>query len=196
MQKSLLLFASFLLLSMPLVSQTTPSAEGPRVSYWVGGSASTFNPDYGCNSSSPFSCWDRQVIGLGPYLDTSSFLFGRIGAEGEAHFLRWHGPQSLTEDSYLAGPRFRLMRYKGLHFSAKFLVGVGRLTVPSPLVGTGTYLAYAPGAAADYRVSRRLSARVDYEYQLWPAFKGLASGSGHGGLTPNGISLGVSYAIR
>jgi hypothetical protein len=196
MRKNLYILAFSLLLCVPLVAQTSPSAEGPGVSFWVGASVSMFNPDYGCSSNSPFSCWDHQLIGLGPYLDTSSFLFGRISAEGEAHFMRWHGPAELTEDSYLAGPRVRIYHHKNLHLTGKFLLGAGRFTVPPPNVGTGNYFVCAPGAAMDYRVARRLSARLDYEYQFWPSFKGLATGSGHGGLTPNGLSLGVSYAIR
>ena len=189
MRKKLYLVASSLLLSVPLFAQTFPAGEGPRVSYWVGASVSTFNPDYGCSSNSPFSCWNHQIIGLGPYLDTSSFLLGRIGAEAEAHFLRWHGPAGLTEDSYLGGPRVRLFRYRGMHVTVKFLLGAGHLDVPSPKVGSGHYFAYAPGVAVDYRVARRISARLDYEFQRWPGFASQ-------GLTPNGFSLGFSYALR
>jgi len=194
MRKKLYLVAASLLFSGPLFSQAFPAAEGPRISYRVGASVSTFNPDYGCSSNSPFSCLSHQLIGLGPYVDTSSFILGRIGAEGEAHFLRWHGPAGLTEDSYLGGPRVRFFSYRGMHFTVKFLVGAGHLDIPSPSVGSGHYFAYAPGGAVDYRVARRISARLDYEYQRWPGFKGTHGGSG--GLTPNGFSLGFSYALR
>lgn len=196
MRKNFYLVAVSLLLSVPLAAQTSPSAEGPAVSYWVGASVSMFNPDYGCPNASPFSCWGSQVIGIGPYLDTSSLFFGRISAEGEAHFLRWHGPSGLTQDSYLGGPRVRLWRYHSLNVTGKILFGAGSQNVPAPNVGTGTYFVYAPGGALNYRFARRLSARVDYEYQSWPGFKGIHSGSGHGGLTPNGFTVGVAYAVR
>jgi opacity protein-like surface antigen len=195
MLKTFCVFAGCLLLSMPITAQNPPSAEGPGISFRVGASISTFNPDYGCSSNSPFSCWSHQVIGISPYANTNFFLFGRIGAEGEARFLRWHGPIGLTETSYLFGPRVHLYGHRNIVISGKFMVGDARMHLPAPNIGTGTYFAYAPGADVDYRFSRRLSARVDYEYQRWPGFKSIQSGSGHGGLTPNGLSFGFSYAI-
>jgi hypothetical protein len=86
---------------------------------------------------------------------------------------------------------------KQLRESGKLLAGDARLSLPRGGFGSGNYFAYAPGAIVDYRVSRRLSARVDYEFQVWPSFKGIptTTTSGTGGLTPNGFSFGVSYAI-
>ncbi len=193
MRMRLYAVAVSLLISVPSIAQTSPSAEGPGVTVWVGASVSMFNPDYGCKNNSPFSCWGNQLIGFGPYVDTNSFLLGRIGAEGEARFLRWHGPVGLTEDTFMGGPRVRLWHHRALHATAKFLIGEARLNVSNNGVGTGNYFAYAPGGAVDYRVSRRLAARLDYEYQKWPTFRGA---SGNKGLTPNGFSVGVSYAIR
>src|SRR5579863_1789381 len=103
--KRLYLIAVCFLVSMSLTAQAPPSAEGRNISIWVGASVSTFNPDYGCSDNSPWSCLSHQLIGISPYADTSGLLFGRIGAEGEARFLHWHGPDSLTEASYMAGPR-------------------------------------------------------------------------------------------
>ncbi len=194
MPKSLYLIALCFLLSLPLTAQTSPSGEGHGVSIWLGLSVSSFNPDYGCAHNSPFACWNHQLIGISPYADTSAFLLGRIGAEGEARFLRWHGPSDMTIDSYMAGPRVRLWNNRKLLFSGKFLVGNARLTLAPPV--NGNYFALAPGCAADYRVAKHLSTRIDYEYQRWPGFKGVHSGPGHGGLTPNGLSVGFSYALR
>lgn len=188
------LIAGGLLLSIPLAAQAPPSAEGPAVAVWVGAAISTFNPDYGCTSDSPFQCWGNQLFGIGPYATTSAFLFGRIGAEGEARFLHWRGPGGLTESSYLAGPTIRLFRYKDLRFNAKVLVGEARLNVSSG-VGTGNYFAFAPGGTVEYPLRRRVSLRFGYEHQIWPSFQGRVIGHQHQGLTPNGFSLGVSYAI-
>jgi hypothetical protein len=97
------------LLSVPLAAQAPPAAgAGTGISLWIGGSLSTFNPDYGCENASPFSCADHQLIGVGPYVDTNLFLFGIVGFEGEARLMLWHGPGTLIENSYLGGPRFRL----------------------------------------------------------------------------------------
>lgn len=194
MLKRLSLVGAFFFLSIPLIAQTVNSAEGSGISLWAGASISMFNPDYGCVSSSPFSC-GSQLIGISPFVHTNAFLLrGRVGAEGQARFLHWHGPAGLTESSYMAGPRVYVFHHRNFAFSGKFLIGVGHMDVKSP-IGTGNYLAYAPGASVDYRINRRLLARADYEYQLWPSFKGTQTGTGHGGLTPNGFSLGLSYAF-
>ena len=130
------------------------------------------------------------------YVDTNFFLFGKIGAEGEARLMLWHGPATLIENSYLAGPRVRLFRLKPIDLTAKFLLGDGTLDVPGHLIGGGSYFAYAPGASIDYRVAQHVSARVEYEYQRWPRYKCFQCTNGAGGgLTPNGFSFGVSYKI-
>jgi opacity protein-like surface antigen len=195
MSKSIYVLACCLLMSIPLTAQTTWSAEGSGISVWVGASISTFNPDFGCKDNSPVACWNHQLLGISPYAHTNALLFNRIGAEGQARFLHWRGPGNLTESSFMAGPRVALFHKKRFIFSGKFLIGSAHISVPSPGVGSGNYLAYAPGAAVDYRLSKRLFARVDYEYQFWPSFTGTQTGSGHGGLTPNGFSVGVSYSI-
>ena len=193
MLKRLCLMGASLLLTLPLTAQTFPSAEGPGISLWAGASVSSFNPDYGCSSNSPFAC-GSQMIGIAPFVHTNGVLFRRVGAEGEARFLRWHGPAGMTESTYLAGPRVYLLRYKKLMFSGKLLIGDAHFDIKNSPV-TGNYLAYAPGGEVDYHLKRRLIARVDYEYQIWPSFQGTQTGGGHGGLTPNGFSVGLSYAV-
>lgn len=193
MLKKLCLLGASLLLTFPMFAQSFPSAEGTGITLWAGASVSSFNPDYGCPSNSPFQC-GNQLIGIAPALHTNGFLFRRVGAEAEARFLHWHGPIGLTESTYLAGPSVYIHSYKKLTFSGRFLIGIGHLDYKNGF-GTGNYLAYAPAGVVDYHLRRRWIARVDYEYQLWPSFHGTQSGSGHGGLTPNGFSVGLNYAI-
>jgi len=196
MLKKVCLILASLSWSFPLAAQSYPSAERGGLTVWVGASVSSFNPDYGCPTSSPFSCWDNHLIGISPYAHTNPLLFRRIGAEGEARFLHWSGPAGMSQQSYMAGPRILLFGYKRLAMDAKFLLGATHLNVAAPASGAGTYFAYAPGAAVSYRVSTHFAVQVDYEYQIWPSFKGAGSHSGHGGLSPNGLSVGVSYALR
>ena len=109
----------------------------------------------------------------------------------------FHGPATLIENSYMGGPRVRIFRHRDLTFSGKFLVGEGHLDVPAPDLGGGNYFAYAPGAVFDTLVSKHVGLRAEYEYQRWPnyhCFK--CTGGATGGLTPNGFSFGVSYAIH
>jgi hypothetical protein len=190
MLKNLSLLFSCLLLSTTLFAQSLPSAERGGLSVWAGAEISTFNPDYGCKDSSPFTCWDNQLLGIAPFVDANHLVFQRLGAEGEARFLPWKGPGGgMTQSNYLGGPRVGLVHFKRrLYFSGKFLMGLGHIDVPNHAAGSGNYFVYAPGAVFDFRVKDRLTARVDYEYQLWPSFLG-------SGLTPNGFSFGLSYAI-
>ncbi len=199
MYKITCLLALSLLTSATLVAQVHPSAEGVGGdSMWVGAEISTFNPDYGCLHASPFTCWNHQLLGFSPYADTRRMFYSRISAEGQARFLHWRGPGSLTESSYMAGPRVALYQFRQITLNGKLLAGYARLTVPKNYVGSGTYFAYAPGVLVDYKVSPRLIVRADYEQQFWPNFKGIrtATTDGTGGLTPNGLSIGVSYALR
>jgi hypothetical protein len=191
MLKKLSLLSSCLLFSTTLFAQSLPSAERGAVSVWAGAEISTFNPDYGCKDSSPFTCWDQQLLGIAPFVDANHLIFQRLGVEGEARFLPWKGPGSgLTQSNYLAGPRVGLLRFRSkFFFTGKFLMGLGHIDTPHQGAGNGNYFVYAPGADFEVRVKKRLTARVDYEYQLWPSFLG------GGGLTPNGFSFGVSYAL-
>jgi len=198
MQKRFFWLAAFPLFIAPMHAQVSPAAHGGRseVSFWVGASISTFNPDYGCTDASPFSCWDHHLLGIGPYVDTNYFLWDRIGLEGEARLLLFHGPDTLIQNSYLGGPRMRVFRSRELNLNAKLLLGWGTLDVPAPAIGGGGYFVYAPGLAIDYRVTKHVAARVEYEYQFWPGYPCYkCGGGGHGGLTPNGFSFGVSYAV-
>jgi hypothetical protein len=96
----------------------------------------------------------------------------------------------MSQSNYLAGPRVGLLHFRTrFFFTGKFLFGLGHIDTPNHGAGSGNYFVYAPGAVLDVRVKKRLTARVDYEYQIWPSFLG------GGGLTPNGFSFGLSYAL-
>jgi hypothetical protein len=179
-----------------LHAQSSQAAERSPVSIWVGGQFSTFNPDWGCESNSPFAC--TQLMGIGTFGDFNHLFYSRLGAEAEGRFLHWKGPhQGLSEDTYLFGPRVVLFRIRNSFvLNAKFLLGGGHINVPAG-PGTGSSFVYAPGATGEFRLSRRWAAKIDYEYQKWPGFKGIATTttSGTGGITPNGFGFGVSYAL-
>ena len=198
MLKYLYLGLSFLLISLTLSAQSFPSAEG-GMSVWAGAEISTFNPDYGCPASGPFSCGSRQLLGLSPFVDVNRLFFQKVGVEGELRFLHWRGPgQGITEASYLAGPRVGMVHFRRtVYASAKLLIGDGHINLPKNAVGQGNYFVVAPGIVGDIRLTKRLAARVEYEYQFWPNFASTPSvfSSGTGGLTPNGFSFGLSYAL-
>ena len=97
----------------------------------------------------------------------------------------------------MVGPRVPLFRYRQISLNAKLMFGRAHITVPPKHFGTGSYFAYAPGGLLEYQLNRRLFIRGDYERQFWPGWKGIrtAVSDGTGALTPNGLSLGVSYAL-
>jgi opacity protein-like surface antigen len=197
MLKRFCMLLSCLLMTTLLCAQSSPSGERGGVTVWVGGGFSTFNPDYGCTGSSPFSCSGGLLQGINTFADFNHLFFTRLGAEGQAKFLHWGGLPGLSEDSYLVGPRFNLWRHRSLVVEAKLLVGNGHINLPDHGPGEGNHFVYAPGVGADFRLSPRWAARVEYEYQAWPGFTGQATSftSGTGGIRPNGFSFGVSYAV-
>lgn len=106
----------------------------------------------------------------------------------------WHGPVELIQYSFLGGPRFTLYHFRGLELTGKFLLGSAHLDVPAPLLGQGSHFAIAPGGNIDFPVTKNVSARFGYEYQIWPNYP---SWQGHGGgLTPNGFDIGFNYRIH
>jgi opacity protein-like surface antigen len=52
----------------------------------------------------------------------------------------------------------------------------------------------APGAGANYRLSRRWALRGEYEYQLWPNSPNIASQPAHE-ITPSGFHIGIAFKL-
>lgn len=172
-------------------AQSAPAAEGGTMSVWAGAEVSSFNPDWGCTSSSPFSCWDNHVQGIAVFADVNR-VFGPIGAEGEARWMPWHSvSQVVTLNNYLVGPRYQLWARDRVSVNLKFLAGGAIFRHIGEKDWEG-WAAFVPGATVGYRFSPRLMFRADYEYQRWPGFVGVL---GKHGLTPNGLSVGVSYRL-
>ena len=178
------------------MAQSAPSAFEVKHDLRVGAELSDFNPDYSCSTNMPFAC-GNDLLGLGITADYQ--LGAKFSAEGEARWLPWNGPSGETESSYLIGAGYRLWSRNALSLSGKFLVGIGRISVP---VLRTTMFAYAPGVDLSYHYSRRFSLFLDYEYQQWPSFDGAPTISSSGqvtlhnhGLSPNGFSIGTKYLI-
>jgi len=192
MYRSILVVAASLVFASTLaLGQSHWSAEGAGMSVWVGAELSSFNPDYGCASDSPFSCPSSQLLGLSPFVDVNHVLFRKLNVEGQGRILHWRGPgNGINESSYMAGPRVSLFQYRRVQLSGKFLVGGAHFSIASPSVGQGQYFAMAPAFVVDMRLTKRVMARAEYEYQIWPSF------IGNSGLSPNGFSLGLAYAIK
>lgn len=189
-------FGCFLLpvlVSAPILAQVRPDVPVPLAPIRLGVELSTFNSDYGCNEpSTPVTCWTRQLQGLGVVADADN-LYRKFGIQGEARWLDWRGPANgIVEANYLAGPSYRMLVNHRFSVYAKVILGGAGIRLP--VYGERYYLAYAPGAKLRYAMNDRLSFFLDYEYQIWPMFSGIAS-QGNKGLTPTGFSIGATCLI-
>jgi opacity protein-like surface antigen len=171
--------AALVLLPASLLGQAKPAVLGGIPPLTAGGYYSNFDSDYSKD----------RLGGLGVYVDWG--LFGKLGVEGEARWLRFHQDFGTHEDNYLVGPRYSFRHRKFVPY-AKFLLGAGELNFPNG-EGHGGYFALVPGGGLDYRLTRRFTVRGDYEYHFWPSAPG--GGLPTHGLTPNGFTIGVGYRI-
>ncbi len=185
MLRKYLLLASLLLLPAVGKAQVVAAGRGGNQQLFVGGFFSNFNPDYGY----------QRLDGIGAFADYN--VTPKFGAEAEARFLRIHQLAQIHEDTYLIGPKFNYHKRR-FTFYGKGLLGVGEFNFPLS-VAHGGYFAVGLGGGVDYRLTRRLYARGDYEYQIWPGFVGPPDAPSianrPNGLSPNGFSVGISYRI-
>lgn len=165
-------------------AQVVPSGYEPGHSLWVGAEYSNVHASFPYGSS-------QRLQGAGALFDFH--LTPRVGLLGDARFLNWGGFEGSTESSYLAGPRVFLFAKGKFRPYGKALVGAGRIHYPFA-IGDASYLALAPGAGTEYRMSPRWMLRFDYEYQIWFNSPGYINEPDHR-LTPNGFHIGVAYRL-
>ena len=185
MIRNFLVAAATLLLAPLVFAQVAPSATGGNGSITVGGEVSAFQPD-----SIP-GYTGGHVVGPGFFFDID--LMPRWGAEGEARWMLWRGSGGQTQSDYLIGPRYRLLRWHGISGWAKFMMGAGVEKFPQN-IGTGSYFAMAPGGNLNFPFGRRLTLRLGYEHQFWPAAPNIPSYPNNG-MHPSGFTLGIGYRI-
>ncbi len=172
------------LLACTAQAQVVPSATGPGRALWVGAEYSNIDASF------PYASGQR-LWGIGGFADFH--LVSHIAVEGEARFLRFNSFQGETEDNYLAGPRYLVRRFGKLEPYAQCLVGMGKIQYPFQ-IGSGSYLALAPGGGANFRLSRKWTVRGEYEYQLWLNSPNIANEPSHE-LTPSGFHVGIAYRL-
>ena len=94
---------------------------------------------------------------------------------------------NIREDNYLIGPRILAPRYKKLRPYGKVLFGYGRMNFQYNFA-YGRFADLALGGGVDYPLTKRISARVNFEYQLWPNWV-------NGTLKPYGGDVGIAYKV-
>jgi len=166
-------------------AQVVPAATKGQFTLTAGGLGSVFQPDYagfGVAQTSP-----NRLYGIGAFVDAKFTRWVQIEAEGR--WLRFNQFASIYEDNYLIGPRLPIHTFKFMRATpyGKVLVGYGRLNFENnDAWGRFTDIAY--GGGVDFKLTKRISARGDFEYQQWPNWLNST-------LLPYGASAGVSYRI-
>lgn len=159
------------------MAQAVSTASGFGSFIAIGAGASGFQAEYG----------HRDIVGGFIYTDVNPQW--RVGFEGEARFLRYHGFENVTESNYLGGLRVAILQPRRWQPYGKFLAGMGKITLPFNYAH-GSFLTYAPGAGLDIALNDRITVRaVDFEYQHWPQFT-------YGALSPYGVSAGLSVRLN
>ena len=167
----------FLSIAASVHGQVVPSAASGEFRLKAGGLGSVSQPDYageGIAQTSP-----NRLYGAGAFVDAR---FNRwLVLEGEGRWLKFNQYLGINESTYLIGPRVPIIDFRHFTPYGKVLVGMGS---GSFLSGTTFVLAY--GGGVDYQLSRRFSARADFEYQQWRVTPTI---------WPYGVSAGVAYKI-
>jgi opacity protein-like surface antigen len=175
---------------------------------WAGGECSVFSSSFpyqggsGSNPIEPVIASPRPaasfpgqgvqgIYGCGAFANLRWTYHWDI--EGSARWLSFNGYQGTTERTLLIGPRYIIHRFGKFEPYGKFLVGNGSIHYPYS-IGTGSYFALAPGGGVNFRLSRRLTVRAEYEYQIWLNSPGFTNEPNHQ-LHPNGINVGVAYRV-
>ncbi|HLI03880.1 MAG TPA: outer membrane beta-barrel protein [Terracidiphilus sp.] len=172
----LLLLAAGLAAHCP--AQVEQSATKGGLGIHAGGEFSIFQPDYageGVAQTSP-----QRLYGLGAFIDADFSRWIQIEAQGR--WLHWNQYAGIYQNTYGIGPRVPIHEFRRFTPYGKFLIGWGSM---SDLNGKATALTY--GGGVDYRLSPRLAARGDFEYQDWRV--------ADPNLHPYGVSIGLSYRI-
>ncbi len=186
-------------------AQVVPAATKSQFSLTVGGLASAFQPDYytaftGSGYTTPVvGASPYRLYGFGTYVDVRFSRWVQI--EGEARWLRYNQFDHIYQDNYLIGPRIPIHHFQFLHMTpyGKALIGYAKMGLGPTYTGGATYTVQngqytdiAFGGGVDFRLTKRFSARGDYEQQYYPKFP-LGPETMH--LLPYGASVGIGYKI-
>ena len=125
---------------------------------------------------------DRRYKGLFGYADFD--VTNHLGVEFEIHQIYSPYNDDISERTYEIGGRY-FRTYGRLSPYAKLMYGRGVFNFPENEANLA-YNMFAGGIGADYRVTRHVNARAEFEYQRWVSFNGSS-------LSPSLISIGAAY---
>jgi opacity protein-like surface antigen len=172
-------------------AQVVPSATSGHLSLTAGGLGSVYQSDYAGFAVAETA--PNRLYGVGAFVDMRFTRWIQVEAEGR--WLRFNELEGISQDNYLIGPRLPIHHFRFLNATpyVKVLAGMSRMNFEDN-EGSGNYAALAYGGGVDFRLTKRFSARGDFEYQQWlqwPNIPGIANSP----LFPYGASAGVGYKI-
>jgi hypothetical protein len=132
------------------------------------------------------SDYANRLKGIGVY--TTFDFTSHFGAEFDLHQANTQ-VNKVYERTYEIGGRYH-RNYGRVEPYIKAMVGRGvfNFVLQGVTYANLAYNMYALGGGVDYRLTRYLNLRGDYEYQSWNSFP-------PNGLTPQLLSIGVAYHI-
>jgi len=104
--------------------------------------------------------------------------------------------QNVLENNYGGGVTYTWSHFPNFHPYAKYIVGYGTLSFnPIPYPGHPPYsqdsrVTNSLGGGLEYRLTRHIWVRGDYEYQLWGRFLGVPE------FSPQGFTIGAMYRLN
>jgi len=123
-----------------------------------------------------------HLIGGGAY--TTFAIRPHWGAEFDFHHTRSTSDTTVYERTYEIGPRVFITRGPLVPY-AKIMYGRGVYNFHNSLANVA-YNIYTFGGGADFRLTRSINLRGDYEYQNWAGFP-------LGTLHPSVVTIGAAY---
>jgi opacity protein-like surface antigen len=195
----LALGALFVCAISPAPAQTAADATEQPFPFAVGAGFSAFNPDFGHGHLLGGTLWIDYTPPIAPW-----FLRG-IGIEAAARDLNYGRSASqssnLRQDIAEGGLKYSWQHFRSFRPYGKFMMGYGNTDYDSSLNPTQPFKRYhdsrtisAIGGGMEYRISRRVWLRADYEYQFWPNFfKHQDPTLPAGQLNPQGFTIGAMY---
>ncbi len=194
------LAALFVCAASPVFAQVVPAATEGNIPFSVGAGLSAYNPDLGHGHLLGGTLWIDYTLPHMPHV-----LYG-LGIQAEGLDLNYFRSGSLPPydrvDVASGGLIYSWPRYRDFRPYAKLMMGYGNAdeqNIPFNERWTDSRTVTSGGAGLDYRVSRNVWLRVDYEYQSWPTFFKHPKNPNTGitppaqRLKPQGFTIGAMY---
>ncbi|MGD0627768.1 MAG: outer membrane beta-barrel protein [Terracidiphilus sp.] len=203
----LLLTAVFMAAAIPDHAQSVYAARQSKVDLAFGGGGSNFDPDF---AQGPAPRYLEQT-GMGQGRRWGYTVWADAGMPFGPRWLRGFRAEvqyrsvyagvmveqmGLKEQTVGGGATYTLRHWQSLRPYGKYIFSLGSISfTPIPLPLGSSYsqdsrAVQALGGGIELRCSEHISARADYEYQLWGRLLGAPD------FTPQGVTVGAMYSLR